>query len=46
MVVNTEAIVLDTIDLGTKSVDAWVSGRLVRAVGLSNIPCERKGTKR
>jgi hypothetical protein len=29
MVLNTEAFVLDTINLGTKCVDAWVSGRLV-----------------
>jgi hypothetical protein len=31
MVLNTEAFVLDTINLGTKCVNTWVSGRLVRA---------------
>jgi hypothetical protein len=45
MVLNAEALVLDTMDLGTKCVDAWVGGRLVLAAGRSNRPCERKGSK-
>lgn len=46
MVLNTEAFVLDTINLGTKCVDTWVSGILVLAVGWSTQqPRKRKGSK-
>ena len=33
VVLNAEAVVLDAVDLGTECIDAWVSGRLVRAEG-------------
>jgi hypothetical protein len=33
VVLDAEALVLDTMDLGTKCVDAWVGGRLVIAAG-------------
>lgn len=45
MVLNAEALVLDTMNLGTKCIDAWVGGRLILAAERSSRPCERKGSK-
>ena len=33
VVLVAEALVLDAMNLGTECVDAWISGRLVRAAG-------------
>ena len=44
VVLNAEAAFLDAVDLGAECIDAWISGRLVRAEGAQR-PVSGRGEK-